>query len=331
MHFLVKWKGYPMSDNSWEPRENLHADRLIAEYNAKKQEQPEPKKKGVKSRRARMERETSNRIPSFTQQHILSPHSKILSAHSAPIVSSSTSSPVTHTSMLPSPPREAASPSLIAPIAPVVLMTTMKEEDVSEQSRMMPSTTPPVASQSGPRVPKAYVSDNPEHMDNCCNCRLPHDTRQALDPKYWPLVLVEQLAQEQDRKARWDREGANGLGVPEQDKEQDLLDWARKITSQIPKIEIQVTIVVKNSPEEGEKKPKKEASGMEERRCYDCHKIGHIKRQCPMRFKNKDKGIVHNKKPYYEKSTRKNMTRRTHIEVVSDPGDYDNKGEADFD
>src|SRR6266702_1431775 len=30
MHFLVKWKGYPTSDNSWEPRENLHADRCNA-------------------------------------------------------------------------------------------------------------------------------------------------------------------------------------------------------------------------------------------------------------------------------------------------------------
>jgi hypothetical protein len=31
-HFLVKWKGYPTSDNSWEPRENLHADELIADF-----------------------------------------------------------------------------------------------------------------------------------------------------------------------------------------------------------------------------------------------------------------------------------------------------------
>ena len=32
MHFLVKRKGYPTSDNSWEPQENLHADELIAEF-----------------------------------------------------------------------------------------------------------------------------------------------------------------------------------------------------------------------------------------------------------------------------------------------------------
>ena len=32
MHFLVKWKGYPTSDNSWEPQENLHADELIVDF-----------------------------------------------------------------------------------------------------------------------------------------------------------------------------------------------------------------------------------------------------------------------------------------------------------
>ncbi len=107
MHFLVKWKGYPTSDNSWEPRENLHVDRLIAEYNKKKQEQAEPKKKGVKSRRARMKKT----IPfSPNNHHLLSSHSKIMSACSAPIVSTSTSStPVSPSSMSPSTPREVAS------------------------------------------------------------------------------------------------------------------------------------------------------------------------------------------------------------------------------
>src|SRR6266702_3640276 len=82
MHFLVKWKGYPTSDNSWEPRENLHADRLITEYNKKKQGQAEPKKKGVKSRRAR----TEEIIPFSSQQH--SPlHHHHMSARSAPISS----------------------------------------------------------------------------------------------------------------------------------------------------------------------------------------------------------------------------------------------------
>src|SRR6266702_4554264 len=83
MHFLVKWKGYPTSDNSWEPRENLHVDRLIMEYNKKKQGQAEPKRKGVKSRRAR----TEEIIPFSSHQH--SPlHHHHMSARSAPVDSS---------------------------------------------------------------------------------------------------------------------------------------------------------------------------------------------------------------------------------------------------
>ena len=36
-YYLVKWKGYPMSDNSWEPRENIHADELIKEFQSRAQ------------------------------------------------------------------------------------------------------------------------------------------------------------------------------------------------------------------------------------------------------------------------------------------------------
>ena len=32
MYYLVKWKGYPTSDNSWEPKENVRVKELIEEY-----------------------------------------------------------------------------------------------------------------------------------------------------------------------------------------------------------------------------------------------------------------------------------------------------------
>src|SRR5882757_7190279 len=32
VQYLIKWKGYPHSDNTWEPSENVHADNLIKAY-----------------------------------------------------------------------------------------------------------------------------------------------------------------------------------------------------------------------------------------------------------------------------------------------------------
>ena len=45
-HYLVKWKGYPTSDNSWEPEKNLNAKELIAEF---KQGSKPKKTKGRKT------------------------------------------------------------------------------------------------------------------------------------------------------------------------------------------------------------------------------------------------------------------------------------------
>lgn len=37
--YLVKWKGYPSSENTWEPKKNLsHASELIATFDAKNKE-----------------------------------------------------------------------------------------------------------------------------------------------------------------------------------------------------------------------------------------------------------------------------------------------------
>jgi len=32
VQYLIKWKGYPHSDNMWEPSGNIHADDLIGAY-----------------------------------------------------------------------------------------------------------------------------------------------------------------------------------------------------------------------------------------------------------------------------------------------------------
>ena len=47
MHYLVKWKGYPTSDNSWEPEGNLNADELIAKF--KQTFKPKKKDQGKES------------------------------------------------------------------------------------------------------------------------------------------------------------------------------------------------------------------------------------------------------------------------------------------
>ncbi|CAI2355890.1 unnamed protein product [Caenorhabditis sp. 36 PRJEB53466] len=32
IEFLIKWEGFSQADSTWEPKENLHCDRMIEEY-----------------------------------------------------------------------------------------------------------------------------------------------------------------------------------------------------------------------------------------------------------------------------------------------------------
>src|SRR5712672_454781 len=36
LQYLIKWKGYPHSHNTWEPSENVHADELIRAYHKRR-------------------------------------------------------------------------------------------------------------------------------------------------------------------------------------------------------------------------------------------------------------------------------------------------------
>src|SRR5713226_235758 len=48
LQYFVKWKGYPESDNTWEPAQNIHAPDLLKRYH---QRYPLQDKKEKKLRR----------------------------------------------------------------------------------------------------------------------------------------------------------------------------------------------------------------------------------------------------------------------------------------
>ena len=112
MHYLVKWKGYPTSDNSWEPEKNLNADELIAEFKRSFR----PKKTKAKKVLIRAGRVTY--VDSFSSclyHHSLLLH-KEMSSESAISLHIPSTSPVRASSLPPSSaPSTSSSPELEIP------------------------------------------------------------------------------------------------------------------------------------------------------------------------------------------------------------------------
>ena len=97
-YYLVKWKGYPTSDISWEPEKNLNADELIAEFKWSFR----PKKTKAKKMFIRAGWTThTNSSPSHLFHHTLLLPKQMLS-ESAITLHIPSASPVWVTSLLPS-------------------------------------------------------------------------------------------------------------------------------------------------------------------------------------------------------------------------------------
>ena len=52
IEYLLKWNGFPDSDNTWEPRENLICQELLEEYESSLAGKPKDKKKTESKRKA---------------------------------------------------------------------------------------------------------------------------------------------------------------------------------------------------------------------------------------------------------------------------------------
>src|SRR5712675_935110 len=120
VQYLIKWKGYPHSDNTWEPSENVHADELINAYH-KRRPLEHKKPRGTKARAASPWNIYSNPLPPSSSLQI--PGSPTTSStSSSTLVQACPITASTTPSRLPAP---TPSRSLSIPIPPPLSSTTM--------------------------------------------------------------------------------------------------------------------------------------------------------------------------------------------------------------
>jgi hypothetical protein len=103
LHYLIKWKGYPASDNTWEPEENVHAPDLILRYRQQSSQQNNRQQSNQKGSRQRSSQRNSSSIKRTRQlqenaQHPhLPPHWRTATSisYTAPSAPTNSSNPLT--------------------------------------------------------------------------------------------------------------------------------------------------------------------------------------------------------------------------------------------
>src|SRR5712672_2861260 len=48
LQYLIKWKGYPLSDNTWEPVDNVHAPEIVKQYHQRHPLEDKSKRKSLR-------------------------------------------------------------------------------------------------------------------------------------------------------------------------------------------------------------------------------------------------------------------------------------------